>query len=369
MQRVKEIRTKLDELKLGELKIDRDTLAQIEVIPRAVEMTIEHDMFYADKEVEHAKALLELAAQRVEAVRRGQRGGEVHRVGSGGQANATLVAGGFQSRLDGSIQPYGLVLPSGWDTLPKDKPLRLDVWLHGRGEKVSEVAFLRQRLEQVGEFAPQNTVVLHPYGRYCNAFKFAGEIDVLESIEHVCRLYQIDERRITIRGFSMGGAGCWQLAVHYPDLWVAANPGAGFSETTQFLKAFQKEDFKPTAYQQRLLHWYDCPDWVDNLRSVPTVAYSGEIDNQKQAADVMEAAFKSHGMTLPHIIGRKAGHKILPESKPSIQQQLDTSIERGKPKVPPVVDLTTYTLRYHKLAWLSIEGLAKHWEAGMCMRS
>lgn len=159
----------------------------------------------------------------------------------------------------------------------------------------------------------------------------------------------------------MGGAGCWQLAVHYPQIWAAANPGAGFCETMEFLKIFQKEDFKPTEYQRKLLHWYDCPDWTNNLRNVPTVAYSGEIDNQKQAADVMEAAFKLRGMTLPHIIGAKTAHKILDTSKPIIQTQLDAALDKGRSKVPQTIDLTTYMLRYHELAWLSIEGLEKHW--------
>ncbi|MCA9185679.1 MAG: hypothetical protein KDA99_08670 [Planctomycetales bacterium] len=35
--------------------------------------------------------------------------------------------------------------------------------------------------------------MLHPYGRYCNAFKFAGEIDVLEAIADVKAKYQIDD--------------------------------------------------------------------------------------------------------------------------------------------------------------------------------
>ena len=41
--------------------------------------------------------------------------------------------------------------------------------------------------------------------------------------------------RIGVRGFSMGGAACWQFAVHYADRWFAANPGAGFAETRLFL--------------------------------------------------------------------------------------------------------------------------------------
>ncbi len=88
----------------------------------------------------------------------------------------------------------------------------------------------------------------------------------------------------------MGGAAAWQFAVHYPDRWCAANPGAGFSETPEFLKFFQEEKLKPTGTEKKLWHYYDCPGYALNLFQCPTVAYSGEIDRQKQAADVMETA-------------------------------------------------------------------------------
>ena len=60
-------------------------------------------------------------------------------------------------------------------------------------------------MTQAGHYTPRDTIVLHPYGRYSNAFKFAGEIDVLEALEHVQANYQIDDERISVRGFSMGG--------------------------------------------------------------------------------------------------------------------------------------------------------------------
>src|SRR5947199_9735706 len=58
-------------------------------------------------------------------------------------------------------------------------------------------------------------------------------------MDHVKKHYPIDEGRIVARGFSMGGAACWQFATHYPDVWCAAAPGAGFSETAEFLNVFQ----------------------------------------------------------------------------------------------------------------------------------
>jgi predicted esterase len=334
--------------------------AEVLVFARAVQLAVEDRFFYDPKEIEQAEQLLDYARKRLGMLAQGGRGPLIVDDAAGAPAKPRLTVGGFRSRIDGSIQPYGLVLPADFD-VSDTKPRRLDIWLHGRGEKVGEVQFLHQRLNDAGPIVPANTIVLHPYGRYCNAFKFAGEVDVLEAIAHVKTLLPIDDDRVTIRGFSMGGAGCWQLAVHYPGTWLAATPGAGFSETIAFLRGFQQEDFNPGEPQRSLLHWYDCPDWADNLRHLPTIAYSGELDRQKQAADAMEAACKERGFTIPHVIGPQTGHKIHPDSLTAIEEFVAVQAAGGRPATPAEIDFTTYTLRYPTHTWLTIEGLGEHW--------
>ena len=132
----------------------------------------------------------------------------------------------------------------------------------------------------------------------------------------------------------MGGAACWHFAVHYPSVFAAAAPGAGFAETPDFLKVFQKETVKPTEYEQKLWHMYDCTDYALNLFNLPTVAYSGEIDSQKQAADMMAAALKKEGIELAHIIGPKTGHAYQPEAKKEVIRRIDSIVERGRNPVP-----------------------------------
>ena len=80
----------------------------------------------------------------------------------------------------------------------------------------------------------------------------AGEIDLFEALAHVRKHYPIDADRVLVRGFSMGGAACWQFAVHHAGLWAAAAPGAGFSETADFLKVFQNEPVQPTWYEKKI---------------------------------------------------------------------------------------------------------------------
>src|SRR5947207_3704892 len=156
----------------------------------------------------------------------------------------------------------------------------------------------------------------------------AGEIDLLEALAHLRKHYPIDENRVAVRGFSMGGAACWQFAVHYPGLWAAAAPGAGFSETADFLKVFQREKVQPTWYEQKLWHLYDCTDYAVNVFNCPTVAYSGEIDRQKQAADMMAKAMKAEGIELTHIIGPKTAHAYERGAKEEDNRRIDSIVEK-----------------------------------------
>jgi pimeloyl-ACP methyl ester carboxylesterase len=340
--------------------VDDRLRSEAAVFGRAVRMAVEDRFFHAPKEVEQAEQLLQVGRDRLAAIGSGARGLAAVGLPGGRLERPTAVVGGFRSRIDGSVQPYAVVLPAGFEA-GDVRPRRLDVWLHGRGEKVSEAAFLTQRLRDTGPVTPPDAIVLHPYGRYCNAFKFAGEIDVLEAIDHVTTMLPIDGDRVVMRGFSMGGAGCWQLAVHHPGRWMAATPGAGFSETREFLRGFQDEVFRPTDAQAALLDWYDCPGWANNLRTLPTIAYSGELDRQKQASDVMVAACRSRGFEIPHVIGAKMGHKIDPGSMQAIEAFLVEAAGKGRPSVPRAIDFTTYTLRYPRHTWLTIEGLGEHW--------
>jgi hypothetical protein len=271
------------------------------------------------------------------------------------------VLRGYRSQIDGSVQPYWIVVPKDYDFAGKTTH-RLDFWWHGRGETLSEANFMATVPVASGIIPAPGAFIVHPYGRYCNANKFAGEVDTFECLEHAKKHYRIDENRLVARGFSMGGAACWQFAVHYPTLWAAAAPGAGFSETPEFLKIFQKEDVKPTWYEQKLWHLYNATDYAENLFNLPTVAYSGEIDSQKQAADVMARELKKVGLELVHIIGPKTGHSYEANAKAEINRRIDAIVEKGRPREPAEIKFVTYTLRYNRCGWVIIEGLGRHWE-------
>lgn len=363
---------KIDDTDRGELQTGVDTLgkeierlrqdlqgkpALLELLPdvqifhNAVRYALTYNEFYDKKELAIARKLLAQGTERAKQLRAGQ---------TPWTTATGLIVRGYQSKIDGSVQPYGLVVPPSYQA---NSPYehRLDIWCHGRGEKLTELSFLNGRLSSPGQFTPKHAFVLHLYGRYCNANKFAGEIDCLEALAYVRKHYSIDENRIVMRGFSMGGAACWQFAVHYAGMWAAAAPGAGFSETADFLKVFQNEKVQPTWYEKKLWHWYDCTDYAVNLYNCPVVAYSGEIDRQKQAADMMAEAMKKEGMTLTHLIGPKTGHAYERKTKEELDRRIDSIVKHGRDGIPTRVLFTTWTLRYPHMRWVRIDGLEKHW--------
>jgi dienelactone hydrolase len=338
---------------LAALMIKMDALKKhplwpdLEIYRKAVAWSLEANTIYNARELATAKELLVEGTARAEALAKGA---------APWTKQTGLVVRGYVSKLDSSIQPYGVVVPENAFDGQKH---RLDLFLHGRGENLTELSFLEQRRKSGGEFIPPGALVLHPYGRFCNANHLAGEVDVFEAIAHVQSQYKIDEERIILRGFSMGGGATWHLAVHHPDFWCAAAPGAGFADTIRFSKLNESEI---PGWQRKLIRLYDPVDWAVNLAQCPLVVYSGEIDGQKLAADDMEAALKAEGLPMTHIIGPKTGHSYHKDSKPLINTELDKYVTQGLQRNPHKVRLTTYSLRYAKSNWLQLTGLEKHWE-------
>lgn len=321
--------------------------ADVDVFVQAVRLALKHGEFYSDRDVERAHQLLETANKRVDELANGKAPWTTSR---------GLVVRGYVSSVDHSVQPYGLVIP---EKLNLDQPVPLYVWLHGRGDKSTNLAFLHQRQAQAGRIAPEHAIVLHPWGRHCVGYKSAGEIDVLEAVDHVASQYKIDRRRIVLMGFSMGGAGCWHVGAHYADRWVAMSPGAGFAETARY----QHIDPQTVpSYERSLWGTYDVPGYVRNLFNLPVVAYSGEVDKQIQAARVMEEAFAGEGRKLDHRIGPGMGHRYHPDTLAAIMKEMKRHCDRGLDRSPREVHLQTRTLRYHQLHWVDVQGLEQHWQ-------
>jgi len=109
---------------------------------------------------------------------------------------------------------------------------------------------------------------------------------------------------------------------------------------------------------------YDSTDYAINTFNVPVVAYSGEIDGQKQAADAMADAMLEEGLKLEHLIGPNTGHAYEAGARQRLQERLDEIASRGRNPAPPEIRFTTWMLRYNKMFWITVDAMGEEWQRG-----
>jgi pimeloyl-ACP methyl ester carboxylesterase len=274
------------------------------------------------------------------------------------------VVRGYRSAVDGSVQPYGVIIPSGYDPT---KPTRLDVVLHGSTKPtgLSELRFMA-RFDD-GAAPPKtipdaNYIELHPLGRVENCYRWAGETDVFEAIEAACRQYKID--RVVLRGMSMGASGTWHLGLKHPDRFVALGPYCGYVDTHEFsqtpLSTFVKVGPLP-PHQEKALHMLDSVGYAANAGVVPAVACMGEKDVFFQAHVLMGKAMEREGLKMVNLISPGTGHIIDPVTHAEQMRRIAAFAGKGTDRFPKRLRFVTWTLKYGECHWLRVLGLEEHY--------
>jgi hypothetical protein len=268
------------------------------------------------------------------------------------------VARAYRSRVDGSVQPYVVIVPETYDART---PMRLDLVLHGRNARLNEVSFLADAEWGKPVTPPAGRIELHVFGRTNNAYRWSGETDVFEALAAVQARYQVDPNRIVLRGFSMGGAGTWHIGLHHPDRWAAIEAGAGFTDTRGHARIADAPEHETLAWTI-----YDAYLYARNSVMVPTVGYGSIDDPQLRASKLVQEQLAKEvpaptDLRALFLVGPAVGHKFAPESKKESEAFLDQALTAGR-RVPERVRFITYTTRYNRCFWIRVEGLERHYQ-------
>lgn len=330
--------------------------ADADIFLKAVRFALEFHEWYdkkAEDGLKKANALLDEAAKRIDSLK----ADKTPWIDGTGQKVL-----GFYSKLDDSPQPYGVEVPEGLEFGPGKKPVPMWIWLHGRGDTATDISFVYSRLmaKKPGQFQPAGTIIIHPFGRFCNGWKSAGEIDVFEARDDAKARFNVDSNRIAIAGFSMGGAGAWHLGAHHADQWACVHTGAGFADVKRYTKL--TPETYPVWYEQKMWGFYDVPDYARNFLNVPLVSYSGEVDAQRDSAEYMMTVLAKEGLHPPHLIGPGMPHKYHPETIKEVQKLIEAAVAKGRNNFPDEVHIQTKTPYYGRMHWMNLHGMEESWK-------
>lgn len=398
------LQTKLDELdplvrtlkaKHGEV----DLVADVEIHAKAGRWILEfpQDVTVQD-DVTFALKVLDRGIERAKQLQRGQ---------SPWTSQKGKVALGFYSALDGSVQPLLVTTPQTYD----GKPTRLDIVLHGRSQRLIESNWIcydpSPANAQTGErllthaagsclqptpnpsatgAANVGQFQLEVFARGNNANHWAGEVDVFESTAAVQRRFKIDDTKLVLRGFSLGGAGAWHLALHHPDRWAAAEIGAG-----TWPRRYLMMDQFPSHQRPTLRIWENMTEWALNAFNIPIAGHDGDSDTQvasiprppegeptrgqlESSIRIREqlakegfpyegepTSYVAKGTPSIFLISENTGHSTSPKVRQRLDAFLKEWTDRGL-RSPDHIRFLTYTTRYNKSFWVTLDGLGQHYE-------
>lgn len=325
--------------------------ADAEVFQKGVAWALRYETTFGSNDVVLLKKALTRGSQRADALAANQRPWTTKK---------GKVLRGFVSAVDGSTQPYGVIVPKSYDGT---RPMRLDVVLHGSSKPVgmSELRF-GARFDEGDDdarTAPEaDYIEIHPLGRVENCYRWAGETDVFEAIEAACRAYRIDRDRVVLRGMSMGASGTWHLGLKHPDRFVAIGPYCGYVDTHRFsetpIPGFIKVGPLP-PHQEIGLHMLDSVDYAANAGVVPAIAAIGEVDPFFQAHVIMGAAMKREGLKMVNIISPGTAHVQDPATHKEQLRQIGEYADRGRNHLPRHLRFVTWTLKYSRCYWVEIQ--------------
>lgn len=322
---------------------NEQSVADIAVCTKAAEWILRHNEWFKPDYKNKTAKTLEIGEQRAAELKNGN-ADWLQKPGG--------VVLGYVSQVDESVQPYALTFPEGYSP-QGSKRWPVYVVLHGRNGNLTEASFIAEFNSKKPPKA--DYIQLDVYGRGNNAYRWAGETDVVEALEDARRRIRIDERRIVLWGFSMGGAGAWHLGLHHPDRWAAAGAGAGFVDYYRY----QKKTDKLPPYQDKTLAIYDSVNYAMNAANVPFVTYGGDQDAQLLASQTMLEAADPLGVEIESIVGKDIGHKFTPEAEAAFQAFLAEHRNEGRPlpSQRKEIRFTTSTLKYNRCGWATIEAM------------
>jgi pimeloyl-ACP methyl ester carboxylesterase len=256
----------------------------------------------------------------------------------------------LHSPTDGSVQPYAVRLPRGFD---KARKYPLVVQLHGLNFKeVLSGARLNYRGMWMGESqwiqADLPVIYAQPFGRPSAFYQGMGEEDVLEVIEAVKQQFPVDPDRIFLMGHSMGGAGSYTVGLHHPNLF------GGIMPLDPALWSVPEDAPKWMGPQIDIV---SVPKLYPNARNVDVFFKNAGAGLQRNSTEFTDGIVAAGGFSttesfprMPHNFGDQYSYaSFIPEL-----------IQHPVRRMPAEVKFYTNTLRYNRAYWVTIDRLGRH---------
>lgn len=270
-----------------------------------------------------------------------------------------FINGAYVSRLDGSVQPYRLYIPTSFSDADFQKGIPLVVVYHGYVPSYTRVSWRTISDREMFAFEKAGVAALFTFGRSNTDFLNVGEVDTFEALRDVQKKYHIDRKRIYLFGYSMGGSGVWTTLTHYPDVFAAAAVWSGRTDY-YFWHNLKRQDLPP--FMRMLINTDNPFDLAENLSLTPlfvehpqddTLVKPGHTERMKKR---LEAYLRSAPLKIN--MPEKGSHWYYSKrlQDPEVYKNM---LQYSLDEKPASINIVTYTPKYGINRWLSVDVIQK----------
>ncbi len=234
----------------------------------------------------------------------------------------------YRSKVDGTLQPYELTVPDGFDKSQKWPTLFA---IHGTSSHYyySLIALIELGYKPITQW-PMLCVGLD--GRAGpTQHGWLADVDLLEVYDQLQQHFGLDPQRVHITGYSRGGRAAWYYAIHLPHLFAGAAPCAPFG----------------------YMHAGELP----NVRHMLVNSYHGVHDPRTANANgpVMIGALNDLGGNGYHMQIRVAGHDLRAGYRD--RRFMQSLLDAEAPQYPKDIEFVCTRPRYSRAYWMTLDRL------------
>ena len=206
-----------------------------------------------------------------------------------------LVRRVYLSKLDGRPQPYLLYVPGSYAS--HKAPVPLVVVAHGLnrapehalatavGEAPDDKYTLDYALRHLPPVPDFRSIVVAPFAYESAGARPVGEEDVLRVIDEVSAVYDVDPRRVSMTGVSLGGTAAFVVPLHHPDRFSVAAPLCGYPNLATYANV---RGVAHAAWEDALIAKRYIANYAENGVHLPLRIVHGGLDAPARSAVVAE---------------------------------------------------------------------------------
>lgn len=294
----------------------------------------------------------------------------VARAGDDPYATKTgVVFRAYRSKLDGELQPYVIYVPASYKA--DGKPLPMILAAHGLGQP-AELALRTVIGEAPDEdldrgwaarhlppIADQRAFLVAPWG-YGNAGpRPLGEHDTLEVLDAMRAHYRVDDARVALTGYSLGGTVAFVVPLHYPDRFSAAAPLCGYPDLTRHESI---RNVPHTPWEDTLIARRYIVNYAENGLHLPLHIVHGDLDGPGRSAVVADR-YRELGYSRIFDVQEDLDHNVWDYAYED-GRMIEWLKARRRPEAPAHVRLVTGEYRYDKAFWVRLLAMRDSRAAG-----